>query len=101
VPEHLDPVNAMYARLLSHLLLAHVSMSIELAGLADFLETSGAVSSEGLHSHLQVYREHHEQEVRDEVIRWLHEDPELTPDLDDLFGSSPQSPDAQPPPETT
>jgi hypothetical protein len=99
MPEQLDPMNATYVRLLSRLLLDHLGLALDVAGLADFLTTNGTVSPEALNSHLQAYRERHEQAFREEIIGWLREAPTGI-DPVDLFGSSPQSPDEPPPPAT-
>jgi hypothetical protein len=93
--ENPDDPTAALGRLLSHILLSHAGLMLDLAGLIDFLDTRGMVSSEDLRSHLQVYREHHEQSVRDEIIEWFRTSPELI-DPTTLFGSPPQSSEGPP-----
>ncbi len=87
MPESLDPLNTIYSRLFAHLMLAYADLRLIADGLLEFLKSHNLASAEDLDSYLAAYHEHHEHQMREQIIRWFHEDPERI-DPDELFGSS-------------
>jgi hypothetical protein len=69
----LDPLTGLYAGLIGELALVTVDLALTVDGLIDFLLKSGVASRTELKHHLEVYREHNELAMRDQVVERLRD----------------------------
>jgi hypothetical protein len=68
----LDPLTGLYAGMIGELALVNADLALTVEGLIDFVIRTGIASRDQLTSHLAVYREHHEIEMRDRMLKRLH-----------------------------
>jgi hypothetical protein len=66
-PPPLDPLTGLYAGLIGELALVTVDLALTVDGLIDFLLKNGVASRSELKQHLELYREHNELAMRDQV----------------------------------
>jgi hypothetical protein len=85
LPDHddqpLDPLTGLYAGMIGELALVNADLALTVEGLIDFVIRTGVVSRDQLTKHLAVYREHHEMEMRDRMLKRLHYADESEDDL--------------------
>lgn len=67
-PAPLDPLTSLYAGLIGELALVTVDLALTVDGLIDFLLKNGIASRSELKQHLEMYREHNELSMRDQVV---------------------------------
>jgi hypothetical protein len=77
----LDPLTGLYAGMIGELALVSADLALTLEGLIDFVIRNGIASRDQLTNHLAIYREHHELEMRDRMLKRLHYVDEADDDL--------------------